>query len=82
MVQFVIELLGKIFEILSHLTRFYLVSDLILLAQKNEYNKVTIRAQVIKISDPAKVGKGLTNQEVTIGCTCSRSTGIISELCF
>ena len=53
------------------------IIDLILLAQKNEYDKVTIRAQVIKISDPAKVGKGLTKQEFTIGCTCSRSTGRI-----
>ena len=47
------------------------------LAQKNEYDKMTFRAQVIKISDPAKVGKGLTEQEFTIECTCSRSTGRI-----
>ena len=38
------------------------IIDLILLTQKNEYDKVTIRAQVIKISDPAKVGKGLTKR--------------------
>lgn len=44
-------------------------SDLIELAtltDKNEYDKVTVRAQVLKIADPAKVGKGLTKQEVTI----------------
>ena len=37
--------------------------DLTLLRQKNEHDKVTLQAQVIKISHPAK---GLTKQEVTI----------------
>ena len=36
------------------------------LSQKEEYDKVTVRAQVIKVADPATVGRGLTKQEVTI----------------
>ena len=31
-----------------------------------EYNRITVRAQVIKINDPEKVGKGLTKQDLTI----------------
>ena len=36
------------------------------LSQKEEYDKVTIRAQVVKLAEPAAVGRGLTKQEVTI----------------
>ena len=36
------------------------------LQEKEEYDKLIVRAQVIKFSEPAKVGKGLTKQEVTI----------------
>ena len=31
-----------------------------------EYDRVTVRAQVIKLADPEKVGKGLTKREATI----------------
>ena len=33
---------------------------------KSPYDKVTIRAQVVKLAEPAAVGRGLTKQEVTI----------------
>ena len=36
------------------------------LSQKEEYDKVTIRAQVVKLAEPAAVRRGLTKQEVTI----------------
>ena len=36
------------------------------LCEKEEYDKITVRAQVIKLADPAQVGRGLTKQEVTI----------------
>ena len=36
------------------------------LSQKEEYDKVTVRAQVIKVADPATVGRSLTKQEITI----------------
>ena len=36
------------------------------LCEKEEYDKITVRAQVIKLADPAQVGQGLTKQEVTI----------------
>ena len=32
----------------------------------DEYTRVTVRAQVIKINEPEKVGKGLTKQDVNI----------------
>ena len=35
-------------------------SELIELKNLQEYDEVTVRAQVIKLSEPAKVGKGLT----------------------
>ena len=34
--------------------------------QKEEYDKVTIRVQVVKLAEPAAVGRGLTKQGVTI----------------
>ena len=36
------------------------------LGNKEEYDKITVRAQVIKLADPAQVSRGLTKQEVTI----------------
>lgn len=32
----------------------------------NEYERVTLRAQVIKVADPERVGKGLTKRKVSI----------------
>ena len=40
--------------------------DIAQLPTTNEYERVTVRAQVIKVADPEKVGRGLTKREVTI----------------
>ena len=36
------------------------------IGDKEEYDKITVLAQVIKLADPAQVGGGLTKQEVMI----------------
>ena len=40
--------------------------DISQLPTTNEYERVTLHAQVIKVADPEKVGKGLTKREITI----------------
>ena len=42
------------------------VIELAAVTNENEYDKVTVKAQVIKIADAATVGRNLTKQEVTI----------------
>ena len=43
-----------------------------------EYNRVTVRAQVIKLADPEKVGKGLTKREATIADKTEATTCILT----